>query len=42
MKIIEDAKNILADAIGVDIGFSQQILYQLVEEVQRFNEDTNG
>ena len=41
-KIIEDAKNILVEAIGIEVESSQPILYQLVEAVQKFNEDTNG
>ena len=41
-KIIEDAKNILSEAIGIEIDSSQHILYQLVEVVQKFNEDTEG
>ena len=41
-KIIEDAKNILENAIGVDIDSSQPILYELSEVVVKFNEDTNG
>ena len=41
-KIIKDAKNILAEAIGIEVDSSQPILYQLVEVVQKFNEDTNG
>ena len=39
-KIIEDAKNILAEAIGIEVDSTQPILHQLVEEVQNFNEDT--
>ena len=41
-KIIEDAKNILTEAIGIEVDSSQPILYQLVEVVQKFDEDTNG
>ena len=41
-KIIEDAKNILAEAIGIEVDSSQPILYQLAEVVQKFNEDTDG
>ena len=41
-KIIEDAKKILAEAIGIEVDNSQPILYQLVEAVQQFNEDTDG
>ena len=41
-KIIDDAKNILAEAIWVEIDSSQPILFQLVDVIQKFNEDTDG
>ena len=41
-KIIEDAKNILAEAIGIEVDSSQPILYQLAEAVQKFNQDFDG
>ena len=41
-KIIDDAKNILSKAIGIEVDTSQPILFQLEEVVQKFNEDTSG
>ena len=41
-KIIDDAKNILSEAIGVEIDSSQHILLQLAEAVKKFNDDSNG
>lgn len=41
-KIIEDAKNILAEALGIEVNTSQPILYQLVEAVHKYNEDLDG
>lgn len=40
--IIESAKNIIIEAIGVDIDSSQHILLQLEEVVNKFNEDTSS
>ena len=42
LKIIEDAKNILAEALGIEVDSSEPILYQLVEVVQNYNEDLDG
>ena len=41
-RIIENAKNILIETIGVDVDSSQHILLQLEEEVNKFNEDSTG
>ena len=41
-KIIDDAKNILAKAIGVEVDTSQHILLQLKEAVTKFNEDSSS
>lgn len=41
-KIIEDAKNIPAEALSIEVDTSQPILYQLVEVVQKYNEDLDG
>ncbi len=41
-KIIDEVKNIITEAIGVDIDTSQHILLQLEEAVNKFNEDTSG
>ena len=41
-KIIDDAKNILAEAIGVEIDSSQPILFQLASAIQKVNEDIDG
>ena len=41
-KIIDDAKNILSKAIGIEVDTSQYIFLQLEEAVQKFNEDTSG
>ena len=41
-KIIEDAKNILAEAIGIEVDSSQPILYQLEKVVHKFNEYLDG
>jgi phosphopantetheinyl transferase (holo-ACP synthase) len=40
--ILESAKNIITEAIGVDIDSSQHILLQLEEAVNKFNEDITG
>ena len=40
--IIESAKNIITEAIGVEVDSTQHILIQLEEVVQRFNEDSLG
>ena len=40
--MIEDAKNILAEALNTKVDTSQPILFQLVEAVQKFNEDLDG
>ena len=40
--IIEDAKNIITEAIGVEVNSTQHILLQLEEVVQKFNEDSSG
>ena len=41
-KIIDDAKNILTEAIGVEVDTSLHILLKLEEAFSKFNEDTNG
>ena len=41
-KILEDAKNILTQALGTKVDSSQPILFQLVEVVQKFNEEIDG
>ena len=41
-KIIDDAKNILSEAIGIEVYSSEPILLQLAEVVQKFNEDSSG
>ena len=41
-KIIENAKNIIIEAIGVEVDSTQHILIQLEEVVQKFNEDSSG
>jgi hypothetical protein len=40
--IVENAKCIIAEAIGVDIDTSQHILSQLEEAVNKFNDDASG
>lgn len=40
--IIESAKNIITEAIGVDVDSSQHILLQLEEAMSKFNEDFSG
>jgi hypothetical protein len=40
--IIESAKNIITEAIGVEVDSTQHILIQLEEAVHKFNEDTSG
>ena len=40
--IIEDAKNIITEAIGVEVDSTQHILLQLEEAVHKFNEDSFG
>ena len=41
-RIIESEKNIIIEAIGVDVDTSQHIFLQLEEAVQKFNEDSTG
>ena len=41
-KIIESAKTIIGEAIGVDVDSTQHIFLQLEEAVQKFNEDSTG
>ena len=41
-RIIESAKNIIAEAIGVEVDSTQHILIQLEEVVQKYNEDSSG
>jgi hypothetical protein len=41
-RIIESAKNILTESIGVDVDSSQHILLKLEEVVRKFNEDSSG
>ena len=41
-RLIENAKNIITEAIGVEVDFTQHILIQLEEVVQKYNEDTFG
>ena len=41
-KIIDDANNILSEAIGAEMDSSQHILLQLAEAVQEFNEYPSG
>ena len=41
-KIIENAKNIIIDATGVEVDSTQHILIQLEEVVQKYNEDSFG
>ena len=41
-KILEDAKNILTQALSTEVESSQPILFQLVEAVHKFNEDLDG
>ena len=41
-KIIESAKNILIEVIGVEVDNSQYILFQLEEAFEKFNEDSSG
>ena len=40
--IIENAKCIITEAIGVDVDSSQHILSQLEEAVNKFNDDASG
>ena len=40
--IVESAKNIITEAIGVEVDSTQHILIQLEEAVHKFNEDTSG
>ena len=40
--MLEDAKNILADALSTKVDTSLPILVQLAKVVQKFNEDMNG
>ena len=40
--IIENARNIITGAIGVEVDSTQQILLQLEEAIQKFNEDSSG
>lgn len=41
-KIIKSAKNILTEAITIDVDSSQHILLQLEEAVHKFNEESTG
>ena len=41
-KILEDAKNILSQAISANIDTSQSILFQLANAIQKFNENMDG
>ena len=41
-RIIENAKNIITDAISVEVDSTQHILIQLEEAVHKFNEDSSG
>ena len=41
-KILEDANNILSQTIGTNIDTSPPILFQLVDVVQKFNEDMDS
>lgn len=41
-KIIEDAKNILVEALSIEVDTSQPILYQLVEAAHKYNEYLDG
>ena len=41
-KITEDAENILAEALAIEVDTSQPILYQMVEAVQNYSEDLDG
>ena len=41
-KIIKDAKNILAKALGIEVDTCEPILYQLEEAVHKYNEDLDG
>ena len=41
-KIIDDAKNVLSEAIGIEIDSSQPILLYLAEAMQKFNEESSG
>ena len=38
-KIIKDTKNILEEALGIQVDTSQPILYHLEEVVHKYNED---
>ena len=40
-RIIESAKNIITEAIGVEVDSTQHILIQLEEVVQKYNEDSS-
>ena len=40
-KIIESARNIIIEAIGVEVDSTQHILIQLEEVVQKYNEDSS-
>ena len=41
-KIIKDAKNILAEALGIEVDISQPIFYQLEKVVHKYNADLDG
>ena len=41
-RIIESAKNIITEAIGVKVDSTQHILIQLEEDIQKYNEDYLG
>ena len=40
--MLEDAKNILADALSIEVNSTQTILVQLEKFVHKFNKDLNG
>ena len=41
-QVLEDVKNILVDALSIEIDSTKPILDQLEKVVQKFNEDLNG
>ena len=40
--IVENAGDIITEAIGVEVDSTQHILFQLEEAIQKFNEDSSG
>ena len=40
--MLEDANNILVEALSIEVDTSQPILIKLAEVVEFFNEDLNG